>query len=996
MLKRNLTTSARSSRTRLLGLRIAALLATPGLITAQTPPTPASDQAVTLDKYVVTGSFIPQASAEPIAPVAIFTEADIRATGAMTPIQALRSLPSFIGNPGATENDSNGASGSTYVSLRGQGAAQTLVLIDGRPAGNNTWSNIQLMPIEAIERIEVLRDGAGIIYGSAAIGGAVNIILKKNYSGLEVSVMGGASTRSPGARETFQASFVTGASTDKTSIVISGSYFKNRTLLAGQRPNSALADNRPRGGVNTGSSLFAGVASSAALGLSVLRPNFSGTATPTGAGDYVPLDTNTFSSNQLFNFRDYSISAPGQKRNSLYLSFEHQINGKALEVFGTVLYANLATRNGLAPAPFRLLVNPTQGPAAGALTQWGPYNELLGAARFRDDGVDWIQYRSVELGNRTSEQVYNDFKYVGGLRGEIGSNWNWEASYTVNKEIFDNLDAGVPSLPLLDAEVKAGRFNPFALAHSVGSAVVNGITYNWDNAKALKAAEVTARQRTEISGFSYNGRVAGSLFELPAGKVGLATGVEYTYSDNDADVDDIYSSGSVLGLPSAADSYGEDLNRAIFAEIKIPLLSENNQVPFVHDLSIGALARKEEQVVKGLNGNTDLYDSRTYDKTNPSVNLQYAPTKNYKLRATYSKGFLAPSSGFVFGSAGASNPTLADPLGFPTAAQTTLVIRGNPDLKPAVSKAWSVGLVAQPKGLSKNLSLAVDFYNIKVDGVVANNANAILAANAAGQGAGFIPGNAATINPNAPFANQIRRSADGRLNSSGSFADTHGVAQRGAVLSDYLNIATRDVSGVEYTATYTLNTATVGRVTLIAAANQFVKFDQTSGPGLPAVSYLGKSVSTVGDPISPGSIPKWKGNFTTQWNWHGFSARATFNYIGSFQDDPLFVMSPKMKAFYDAGTPKSDPAFAAFLADSTQLKVGGFRMVEAWKTFDTQLSYEFSGAEGLFSGLTVTLGANNVFDELAPFAAGGFNDSYDTRTHNNIGRFVYLNLSKKF
>ncbi|MES1194701.1 MAG: TonB-dependent receptor plug domain-containing protein, partial [Opitutus sp.] len=227
---------------RLLALTLPAFAATAAF--AQQPAT--KDDTVKLEKYVVTGSFIPQASAEPVAPVAIFTEADIRASGAATPIEALRQLPSFVSSgANSNENDSNGGSGAAFVSLRGVGASQTLVLLDGLPAGSQ--SNINMLPIEAIERIEVLRDGAGIIYGSAAIGGAVNVILKKHYTGFEVNVTGGGATRSPGGRDTFQASFAAGASNEKTSVVVTGSYFKNRTIYASQRPNSAQSDNRPRG-----------------------------------------------------------------------------------------------------------------------------------------------------------------------------------------------------------------------------------------------------------------------------------------------------------------------------------------------------------------------------------------------------------------------------------------------------------------------------------------------------------------------------------------------------------------------------------------------------------------------------------------------------------------------------------------------------------------------------------------------------------------------------
>ncbi len=960
------------------------------------------DETVKLEKFTVTGSFIPQASSEPISPVTIFTEADIRASGAATPIEALRSLPSFVSSSGATENDSNGGSGAAFVNLRGVGGSRTLILLDGLPAGNQ--SNISMLPIEAIERIEVLRDGAGIIYGSSAIGGAVNFILKKNYSGLTVTVGGEAATRSPGTADRSTADFIAGASNDKTSIVITGSFYNKRTLYARDRPNSAIADNRRFGGTNGGSPTFAGNIQGVSTGglPLVLKPGFSLSASPTGASDYVSIDQNTFSSNQLFNFRQFSPSAPGQKRNSLYFNINHQIAGKALELYGTFFYSQLRSLNGLAPAPFALFADGNLGPAIGDLTHWGPYNQLLGAFALQENDSDLTRYRSVELGNRANEQVYNDFKYIGGLRGEIAdTGWKWDVTYTVDNEQYRQLDTGVPSLPKLDAEVAAGRFNPFALANSAGTATIGGITYNWDNAKALAASAVQARQLTDSVNTSWDAKVTGTVMELPAGPLGAAVGYEYSSGSSEFNADSLYASGSVLGLNAfAIHDFNSGMSNAVFGEIKVPILSKKNNIPFVDSLTIGALARRESQTVRGTNNVTKLFDSRSFSKTNPSVNFQYSPTEDYKIRGSYSKGFSAPGSGTVFASTGTSNPTIADPLGFPTLAQQTIVIRGNSALQPAESKAWGIGFVAQPKNLLKNFSLTVDMYNIEVTGIISNNANAILAANAAGQGAGFIPGNPATINPNAPFASQIRRSAvTGSLNNAGSFSAAFpGVTQRGAVLSDFLNIASRTSRGLEYTATYVWNTADYGRFTFGFQANQFLKFVQTGGPGLPAVSYLGKFVSTVGDPISPGSLPKWKSNTSVRWQWKDLTASVTFNHIASYQDDPLFVLSPKMKAFYDAGTPTTDPTYAAFLATSAALapKVGGFRMISAFDTFDTQISYRFGNDNHYTKGLTLTVGANNAFDKLAPYAAGAFNDSYDTRTANNYGRQVYASIRKEF
>ncbi len=306
-------------------------------------------------------------------------------------------------------------------------------------------------------------------------------------------------------------------------------------------------------------------------------------------------------------------------------------------------------------------------------------------------------------------------------------------------------------------------------------------------------------------------------------------------------------------------------------------------------------------------------------------------------------------------------------------------------------------MVGSPKNLVKGLSFSVDFYHNAVDGIIAGNFKSILAANAAGQGAGFVPGNAATINPNAPFAAQIRRLANGQLDSSGTFAALPGFS--GAVLSDNLNIGSREVSGLEYTVTYVLSTQDWGRFKWVTAANQFLKVDQTAGPGTPAVSYLGQFHSTTGDALSPGSIPRWKGNSGVIWTWHELTTNLNLNYVDHYQDDPLFVLSPALKAFYDSGaTVANNPQYAAFLATPAALapRVGGIRNIASFTTFDLQFTWNFKDGNAYTKGLSVSLGANNVFDKLAPFSAGAFNDNYDTRTVNNIGRFVYLNLRKQF
>src|SRR6478735_303682 len=278
---------------------------------------------------------------------------------------------------------------------------------------------------------------------------------------------------------------------------------------------------------------------------------------------------------------------------------------------------------------------------------------------------------------------------------------------TVESEDFEEIDAGVPSLPALDAEVAAGNFNPFAPANSTGSATVGGVAYHWDNAAALKRAETKARIMAPVRNRFYDVRVNGVLAELPAGDLAIAGGYETQDISSRFDPDDLYASGSVLGLNSFSDTWNGFESKSYFAELRVPLIAEKNKVPFVHSLTLGAVARHEDQTIKGDNANTGLADERSYSKLNPSITLRYSPTKDFLLRASWSEGFVAPTPATVFGSPITSNPTLADPLGFPYKAQTTIVIRANPELQPTEAEAIAFGLVATPSGVP-GLSVQVD------------------------------------------------------------------------------------------------------------------------------------------------------------------------------------------------------------------------------------------------------------------------------------------------
>src|SRR2546423_11499382 len=167
-----------------------------------TPPPPTAPTEATAERVIVTGSYIPTAETESALPVTVYTAEVLKKQGANTPVEGLRQLPSFVGNA-ATENDSNAGTGAASINLRGIGSNNTLILLNGRRAflgaGFNGAPDINAIPVSALSRTEILKDGASAIYGSDAVAGVVNFILlngpgEKPYEGAELFALYGNTT----------------------------------------------------------------------------------------------------------------------------------------------------------------------------------------------------------------------------------------------------------------------------------------------------------------------------------------------------------------------------------------------------------------------------------------------------------------------------------------------------------------------------------------------------------------------------------------------------------------------------------------------------------------------------------------------------------------------------------------------------------------------------------------------------------------------------------
>ena len=342
--------------------------------------TDAANDTVKLENFVVTGSYLPLTSEVSASPVVIIERSKVGLTGATDALKLLKTLtPFFAGNGNVGQELNNGGNGSTNVALRN---LTTLVLLNGR----RTSGDLSNIPVSMIERVEILKDSASTVYGSDAIGGVVNFILRKNYNGFEVG--GRASSTKNRDYQTKEAWITGGVSFPGGSITIGAAYFENSQLGTNARKLTILSieelnalGGNPANPPNYFSGSFSGrVNNSLLAGAPQLagKPGFNaaintppGKATPqdppqslaqlTAAGIYVPILTSaggSFTTTSLLNTALFNNALIVPTRRQIYtMTGEKELFGKSLEVFGDFFYGD--TENGgtvLAPAPLAQLI----------------------------------------------------------------------------------------------------------------------------------------------------------------------------------------------------------------------------------------------------------------------------------------------------------------------------------------------------------------------------------------------------------------------------------------------------------------------------------------------------------------------------------------------------------------------------------------------------------------------------------------------------------------
>ena len=964
------------------------------------------DETVKLENFVVTGSYLPMTSEVSASPVVIIERNKIGLSGATDALKLLKTLtPYFAGNGNVGQELNNGGNGSTNVALRN---LTTLVLLNGR----RTSGDLSNIPVSMIERVEILKDSASTIYGSDAIGGVVNFILRKNYNGFEIRGRVGQTGKRD--YQTKEASITGGVSFPGGSITIGAAYFENSQLGTNARKLTILSieelnalGGNPANPPNYFSGSFAGRVNNNILAGSPLNaghPGFNAAintppakATPLdapqslaqlqAAGIYVPILVSaggSFTTTSLLNTALFNNALIVPTRRELYtMGGEKELFGKSLEVFGDFFYAD--TLNGgtvLAPAPLATLSpNTLTIPANNPFNLFGI---VLGIGQA--GGSPNPRLRLEELGKRFADNQNFVTRIVAGFRGEINDKYNWESAFTYRKEQVTQLTHGgglgsIMNQAMIPLTANGGttyvkNAQGQFLSVLTDSSGANLPLFNYFalpgfNDKRTLAAITSDLFRTGLADERIvDFRLRGKPFELPAGDFGFVVGAEARRERLENHADSNFTTGGALGFnKSVGFPGGQRSTRSVFIETNIPLVNDKMNIPLFNTLDLMAAYRFERLTPGG--------DAKT-----PKFGLLWKPVDNqFLLRATFSKGFIAPSIGALFGPPGGNSPSVtvplsatgstgpggaANPLTFVSGQFVSTLETSNPNLQASKSQSYTAGFVYSPKQL-KGLSMSVDYYHIKQDKVGGFNYNAIVAdINARGV--------------NSPFA-------AGLTFADGSRVTTAATNQVTSTNVSQLQLATNPdgdqfTTGMDLDVNYNMQTDSAGFFNFGARAN--VLFDYKFRP------------------TSSDKYAQYARNFTDGTNGLGGSNGTLAGYIlkpyinWAYKDLKVSLSSTYIPEVTAMGS-----LFGGADVTNNQRADGKAYTVPSYHTEDLSFTYAVpTFGYNWMKGVTVTAGAINLFDKKEIYVPGGGGGSSESNTNKTtydiIGRQLFLELKKEF
>ncbi len=947
--------------------------------TAAFPGSSGADRLPDLgEEIVVTGSRIPRKDLATPAPVTIVTREQVLATGARSIAEFLQWLPEQANGQNAQVNNapptcgqnSCGGDGASYVALRGLQPSRTLVLMNGRrlaPNGSTADVDLNTIPMAAVERVEILKDGASPVYGADAVAGVVNVITRRAMTGSEVAGSAGLSTH--GDAFVYQLDGTTGLSGSRGALSLSVGFQHQNPLMAGSRPFSAVPRGYDQTGAYTerltgtprigedsqGSGIIPdgrvtvrvpGVANGNALWNQLVGQY--PTTTSFMPDKTQPLGWRPFRPNLLppdgdaYNFQPDNYLLTPLQRLSVFGTGELAL-GSAARAYSEVSFVERRSSQRFAPSP--LAISPGSVPVT--VSADNPYNPF---------GRDFTQVsrRLVEFPARTLSQTVDSARLVLGLDGHVeqpfgaGTRATWDLSLNYGLVNGTYVSTGGIRNSALAAAVGPGFADPTsATGYSCGtpeSPIPGCVPLDlFGGAGSITPAQQgnlafvgVTRNQSELLSAQANGTA--ELFRLLSQRpVGVAAGYEFRWLSGSFIPDPVTAAGDTSEgiVTGASGSYHVN---EVYAELSVPVLS---QLPLAEELEIVAAARLFKFSTTG--------GDWTY-----KLGARWQPVRDVALRGTWSTAYRAPSI-FDLYWGGQRRFVEFDPCADLTGASparvascgaagnngglgSPIVAGGNPHLRPETARVYTAGVVLEPRWV-RNLALTADYYDVEITNVIG------------------IPDPLYTCYPETP-----------NVAPTGCEKITRNPVTQQVTSADYRldNIGTEHVSGVDLAGRYVLPTE-IGRFTLGVSATWLRVHDQE----MPGVTLHGRGNTDLG------VNPAWKANAQLGWRRNGVSAGVFVRFIGSLTE---------------CGDAQGNYGLTS--GSLCSLDATYTRTISAIATADLNVGYDLATGAGTTS---FTAGVRNVLDQEPPRVYNTFAGlNSDPTAYDFVGRFFWLRVAHRF
>ncbi|WP_219133051.1 TonB-dependent receptor [Janthinobacterium sp. UMAB-60] len=823
-----------------------------------------------IQRVEITGSSVKRVDAETSLPVQVLTKADIARTGATSTEELMQSISAFSSAGGTTNATGAGTStgGLSSISLRGLGSTRTLVLVNGRRlaafAGSDGSSvNVNAIPLAAIERVEVLKDGASGVYGSDAVAGVVNFILSKRVDGIEVTGGYGSPTTGGGGQNG-KASITGGYNTDKLSVVLSGSYEKEKALLGRDRSYAASATRLPyynstatgqgniQGSFTPGvgpddgfSNGGSGYGNPLAVGNKCSTIKMGTIAVGAKGSPYCAYDSGP----------DVGLT-PDRELYNLTGNLSYQLNDNH-QLFADLLYSESKITQTYQPSPARADFFQTDGlfqqqgvDPALLLMPSNPVYQSIAVPYLTSQGFASligkplaITSRVFNFGPRQNVDTAKQSRVVVGAKGSL-SFGDYELALSHNES-------------KLNSAVTTGYFSQVGYAK-----IINGSNWNpWAEGGVQTGALATQLQGAAFTGNflnakstsdAFDGKVAGDFWTIagitPQYAVGLQSRKEKYVTDPSA----AYQSGDISGLGGSVVPIDRSRTvNSVYGELNVPVLKT---------LEINLTARDDKY---NDVGNTANWKS----------SFKWRPVQQLALRGSYGTGFRAPSLVDLWTpqTLGTSEQ-FTDPGTKQTGLQVNSLSGGNPNLKPEKSKQYSFGAVWQA---TSTASIGLDFFNINIRDILATpSAQEVVSRFRAGDPA---------------YAGLVTLRGNDIVSIKQTLANT----------------GDANVQGIDLFANWKDNFS-FGKLEANLNGTYMDTFDQTS-PGGQVSHKVGTIVDGDGTPVigaqNGGVVLRWKHQLAATWSNGPWSTTLVQNYRTGYQvghdlnDNKVFIGA---ESIYDA------------------------------------------------------------------------------------------------